>query len=77
MNWNRGASIAVLKRQISGSEASRPRQAKILPIQRWRSGRSRGMNNIRIAPTSGVKRIVFRILLSESIQCPHFEALSF
>src|SRR5580693_1108223 len=64
-NWNCGAIGPELNFQISGSETSRPRKPKMLPIQRCRSGRSRGTKSSRIAPTNGVKRIVLKMWLSE------------
>jgi hypothetical protein len=43
----------------------RQRNPKIFPIQRCRSGRLLGMKSIKIAPTSGVNKIVLKMWLSE------------
>src|SRR3984957_159711 len=64
-NWKRGAFMAELKRQMSGSDTASPRNPKMFPIQRCRSGRLLGMKSIRIAPTSGVNKIVLKMWLSE------------
>src|ERR1700722_9499213 len=63
--------MAELKRQMSGSDTASPRNPKMFPIQRCRSGRLLGMKSIRIAPTSGVNKIVLKMWLSEkSIHIP-------
>src|ERR1700693_3079994 len=64
-NWNRGAFIAELKRQMSGNDTASPRNPKRFPIHRCRSGRLLGMKSIRMAPTSGVNKIVLKMCLSE------------
>src|SRR6202035_6057202 len=64
-NWKRGAFIAELKRQMSGSDTASPRNPKRFPIERCSSGRLLGMQSIRIAPTSGVNKIVLKMWLSE------------
>src|ERR1700722_19903431 len=57
--------MAELKRQMSGNDTASPRNPNRFPIQRCRSGRLLGMKSIRIAPTSGVNKIVLKMWLSE------------
>src|SRR6516162_457988 len=62
-NWKPARSFSAQNHGMSGNETANPRKPKTLAIQRMASLFSFGTNSRRMAPTSGVNKMIERMWL--------------